>query len=590
MSRWSYLIPRIIITGLLLTAIWLGRDPLIRGLMISQVQNSIGAKAEIGQVRSSFSNGKLFLEGLKIADPRDPMRNLIQADLAYLNFDLDHLLRREFVIDGGETSQVMFGVPRTDSGAIDESDDLNKFSSLAAAPGQPDLNQRDFESEVKQIGNAWIDKIEPGQSVDSVAKFEIEIVAAAARKSWDKISDYRTHIAQLNPAILQLRAALGQNGGLHNPLRDDLREKAKKELAKLENEATAVRANLIDMQRLVSEQIQSLYTAKIRDEQKLRQLTWSNQFESDAITQLLLHETQGKLVDDVVSWFRWFRAAIPDPTTDLCPKSQRGIDVAFKGVASRPKFLIKELELKGEGRLANQHLNFVGVAYNLSNQPRLLDQPASFELKALGNQQLIVNCSVDRRADQPVDRLQIQCPNLMIDSRQLGNQDSLLVTMGTGGRMHAEVNLQVEGDRLSGTMVFHHSGISFHVDKLHELAGGKDTRLRINQELLKVSQFKTSIDLSGSLENYSFEFESDLGAQFSATVDQIVRSENEQKTIRYKERLNEILKIETSHLNDVISAEISELAGQLQHENMLIAELKEKIDTKKEDSSLPRLR
>jgi hypothetical protein len=202
----------------------------------------------------------------------------------------------------------------------------------------------------------------------------------------------------------------------------------------------------------------------------------------------------------------------------------------------------------------------------------------------------MVNCSIDRRNKQPIDQLHIQCPNLEIDSRELGNRDSLLVTMGSGGRMHAEINLQAEGNTLSGTMVLHHSDVSFHVDKLHELAGGEDTRLRINQELLKVSQFKSTIDLSGTLDNYNYEFDSDLGVQISTTVDQLVRSENEQRILRYKNRLNEILKTETNHLNNVVSAEISELARQLHIENELIAELKEKIETKKEDFSLPRLR
>ncbi len=65
MSRWTYLIPRIVILSLILAAIWLGRDPLIQRLLIREAQNITGAQVEIAQVQSSLSNGKLFFKDLK---------------------------------------------------------------------------------------------------------------------------------------------------------------------------------------------------------------------------------------------------------------------------------------------------------------------------------------------------------------------------------------------------------------------------------------------------------------------------------------------------------------------------------------------
>ena len=120
MSRWTYLIPRIIILILILTAIWLGRDSLIQKLLIREAQNITGAQVEIAQIHSSISNNKLFFKDLKIADPRNPMKNLVQADMAYVQVDPEHLLRRRLVIKQGRTSELIFGAPRTASGALPE--------------------------------------------------------------------------------------------------------------------------------------------------------------------------------------------------------------------------------------------------------------------------------------------------------------------------------------------------------------------------------------------------------------------------------------------------------------------------------------
>ncbi len=132
MSRWTYLIPRIVILSLILAAIWLGRDPLIQRLLIREAQNITGAQVEIAQVQSSLSNGKLFFKDLKIADPRNPMKNLVQADMAYVQLNPEQLLRRQFVIEQGQTSELIFGAPRTDSGALPETQRASTYQPTPA--------------------------------------------------------------------------------------------------------------------------------------------------------------------------------------------------------------------------------------------------------------------------------------------------------------------------------------------------------------------------------------------------------------------------------------------------------------------------
>jgi uncharacterized protein (TIGR03545 family) len=87
-------------------------------VLVHQTQALTGAKSEFGQVRSALPSGKLFLKDVRIADPQEPMKNLLQADMAYVQLKLEPLLWRRFVIENGQANQLMFGAPRTESGAL----------------------------------------------------------------------------------------------------------------------------------------------------------------------------------------------------------------------------------------------------------------------------------------------------------------------------------------------------------------------------------------------------------------------------------------------------------------------------------------
>jgi uncharacterized protein (TIGR03545 family) len=302
---------------------------------------------------------------------------------------------------------------------------------------------------------------------------------------------------------------------------------------------------------------------------------------------LLLHQMQTQYVNEVVDWFRWFRSAIPAPE-DLRFKDRRGVDIAFKSAPLRQKFLIKKLQLEGEGRVANQHLNFAGTALNLTNQPHLHDQPASFELRAQGNQHLIVTCMLDRRGDESIDRLKLLCPDTELPEQVLGEENSILVTMGPASRMQAEIQIQAIGDQLTGELVFRHSNVVLHVDKLHEMIGGSNTALQMNQGLAKVNRFESKITISGTPDDYHYQFQSDLGSRFSIAVNTLLTDKNEQQITKRKQDLDQLLMRQVAKLDNEILPQLQKLARLLNAETIEIASLRDAIPTNQ--NGLPRIR
>ena len=132
-------------------------------------------------------------------------------------------------------------------------------------------------------------------------------------------------------------------------------------------------------------------------------------------------------------------------------------------------------------------------------------------------------CTIDRRGDQPIDQIEIACPNLEPGQQVLGEPNSLQVTMGDAGRVQANVNLKTVGDQIAGTIVLKYSNVSFHVDKLNELAGGKIAALQMNEGVTAIKNFQSTIKVSGPVDQPLVNATSDLGTQFAGAVNRALR-------------------------------------------------------------------
>ncbi len=576
MNRGAYLIPRLVILTLIAIAVWLGKDPLIRFAIVHHIQHLTGAKVEIGQLRSTLGSGRLFVKELKITDPRDPMTNFLQADLALLNLDFGQLSHQNLVIEDGQVNGLVFHAPRTESGSLVPSRLPIENRSDSFAPN-------DCEEHLQRLGQRWLEHVQPLPSTDEVLPFETLNLSNEMRQRWQQqVAVYSERIKSLQPQLDQLRKSLESE--YQNPLRDLVRyEQAATDLQQLEQQAIELRSELNKELLQLTQEKQQLHAAKSRDDSLLQHQSRTNDFDSNLISELLLYRAQSKLVGEVVDLISWFRNTLPDPR-ELANYQQQlhgsrgGVDVEFPGVVLPPELLVKRLTLEGEGRFANQHLNFVGTAFDLSTQPHRHPVPANFELRAQGKQHLIVKCEIDRRTGSPTDKFQLQCPDIELPPQTLGHLNSLLVSLGPNSRINADIEILVDGDQLSGTLLFNYSNVALHVDKLNELAGGAETALHINKDLLQINDFKTTTKLRGSLEKYAFDLQSDLGSQFAATVDRVVIGHFQQQTAQQQTRLNEILAAEIQNLEQVVEPALEKLASKLQQDVKRIADLKATLD------------
>lgn len=510
---------------------------------------------EIGAVESSLTAGELQLTDVEIADPRDPMRNLLQADVASIKLDPRRLFHREFVIDEGRMTGVQFGTPRTESGEIARNRLQNTQTTLS----------NKVKEQLVQFSQSWLDQFQLRIQNTLDDNLETLQVARQIREFWpNEFQQHRTRALELQARVRSLKEIIKTPP--RNPLRDGQR------IAQAISDLDAVRKQIVtaheELQTLSTRAISdqnALLAARDRDEAKIKQLVKIGQVNSQAATELLLGEKQSQYLNEMLGWIKWVRETVPNPETDFVPQRQLGTRIQFAGIQKRPGLVIRKLHLDGCGHFAGQHYQFVGQANDISSAPNLHQQPTTIALNAKGNQQVHVHATVDRRSKTRIDDLTIHCPSIAVGHQLLGDEKALLLNMEPSD-LSAEIQVRLEDDKLQGQLVFHHSNVKLNVEKLHRLAGGQMVADSINDELASVEDFQILIDLGGTLKVPTATLTSDLGDKISLAMNSAFHRTAQRTIEQHSVRLQEILDNELDDLRREINNNSNEILAILRNE------------------------
>ena len=563
MSRWTYLPPRLVILGLISLALWAGADPLTRMIVIGGVENRTGAKVDVAQLRCSLGNQKMYLKELVLADPDDATRNLLQADMAYLEFDSNALWQRELVITDGQTSRLMFGTPRVPT----------QRKPALAQDESPATEQ--VTNTTKRLGQAWLDSlILPNNQLTKTDDLETAQATQRIVAAWD--SELK-QVAQTVVEIKQLTAGLNElathDQSDNNPLRRKWQGNSYIRLQDMETQNQNVAAKVESLRKRLQSDIATIEQAEKVDAQKISNSLTAMELDGDQLSNLLLADLHADFVNQSVEMFKWFRNARPEISRDFAPKSQRGVDIAIKGTKPNPGCWIKKIEINGEGRLLGQHFDFSGNAYNLSTEPELLEEPATFEIHAQGKQHAAVACTLDQSNENSVDTIKISCPQLNLGERTLGDKDSLQLTLGNANKVSAEVDLTSSGDQIAGTITLHYSDVALHVDDMNNFAGGKAAALQMNEGVTEIGSFKSVIRISGDQHKVAFESQSDLGRQFAKAINKTLQRRTGNSIQQKLDKLQAIKTQAVNQLQSRVENQLQQLQAVISSNQTRIANL-----------------
>ena len=588
MVRFSYLIPRIIIIALIAIGVFMSQDPLLQRLSIHQLENITGAKAEIGELKFDPSSGKLMIKEFALADPHSPMRNFFQTDIAYLDVDLKRLPDGQIVIKDGSVEGLVFGAPRTDSGALEDSKNITSQPPPELALHPKDTT-RPLDNKIAEIGQNWLDqfpvhtKVAPRiEEIDFLKKPD-ELPLSLKTRLQDQLQQIGSLQRQINEINAERKLAADRHP---NPLRPTNNDKFEKDFARLVQKSQTISQEFVSLEREAMQYRERLRLDYEKEMLNLKEFSSTAPFEGEAISRLLLTELQEERVAEIITWFKVFRDSIPDPQTSFAPTPSRGTNLNLPGVAAKkPGLLIEKLEIDGEGRFANEHMKFYGTVENLSSEPHLHDLPTTINLRAQGAQHFIASCTLDRRTPISQDLLKLQCPQFVLSQRLLGEDNSLLVTLGGGSQIQADIELTATGDQLTGKLIFRHANVALHVDKLNNLVGGKDVALQLNQGVASVESFETAVYLSGTIDDYRYEFTSDLGSKFAKAANDVLQVNANRNIQRIENRLKQKLEAQLLSLNKALMPKLQIGNEMLSDVNVLINSTNEEEKSRRREAS-----
>jgi uncharacterized protein (TIGR03545 family) len=576
--RWKYVIPRLIILCLLGLLVWLGSNPALRWMVIFSGQSTIGAKVDVGRVQTSWSDGKMQLTDLEIADPREPMKNLAQTDSAILQINSGRFLHKEFVVEQCKLENVQFNTPRTKSGA------LKKHTERS--PGYVKWLTDPLKQKMGVMGQSWLDQFK-ANALDKVEdNFETVQVAKKINHDWTQRYQYQKNKAKSTEAkIKNLKTLISQPQ--RNPLRELERiQNAITQLNELQRDMTLARREIQQLESQFNQDRRELANAKVRDEQKIRKSAEYFKINSSTTTELLLGKEKSRYLSEVMQWVNWFRSAVPDPENDFYPARMRGENIAFEGLKPRPRFLVQQAEISGKGNIGGQRYQFTGSANDLTTQPKRLANPATFLLAASGDKEIKIAATVDRRGSKKIDDIRFQMPDVNIPAQMLGSQNSLLVNVSPG-KMNADISIRMVDNRITGKMTFRQKDVRLAVQHLHPNVGGQLVAANIDNELNQINGFWVEIDLHGTVDDMDVKMKSDLGLKVADVFGQVVNATLQQTVARQQQKLDSLVQSEVDILTARHQKEINQILSILNVEMKSVANLQKLLP---KASSWPKIR
>ncbi len=534
-------------------------------------------RVNIGELEASFWDGRVKLGHVQLADPRQPMQNLLQADEAVFQLNAAKVMHKQWVIEQATLKRLQFGTPRTESGqlpGLPSSDPAREQSVLVEIA----------RDQAAALGQKWLRQLESRMPLLLEDNLETVQLARELRNRWpQEFERQRQRALQLRQQARNIREMLQQRSD--NPLRDLERFQAALQGAQqVIDELSQAQQSLHQLNRQFQKDKSSLLAARQRDREKIITDVGDLSLDGNSLTELLLGENQTRQVRELVGWIRWFRDAIPDPERDFHPVRARGFDVQFR---RQPRFVFRNLELEGEGTIGGQNCKFAGIAKNVSTAPRMLSEPTTIELRGQARSHIQLSAVIDRRTSQKIDRIQINCPKVPVPGQTLGTRDSLLMGIGPGS-LSLAIDAEVIDDRLAGKIMVQQTGVTVQVDHVPGMPGGQIMMRSLNEQLDQLDSFNVVVQLHGSLNHPQMQLQSDLGPNIATMLGKALEMSLAESAQEKAAELKTIFDQQLADLDDMYQVNTNEILRLLSSEVTEIADLKKLLN--EQDLAMPTFR
>ncbi|MBX3433697.1 MAG: TIGR03545 family protein [Pirellulales bacterium] len=560
--RWGYVLPRLAVALVLVGLVRYGLDPALKWAITASGEAALGAKVEIGELRTTLRGGRLEIRDFAAAHPAKEMRNLVEAGAGTFAIDVAELCRGRLRVVDGRVTGIAFDGERTVSGALSARDK----SDADAGPSMFDP----LVDAAVEHGGAWFDDVSSRLESDLESQLQTPAVARDLEARWpQEYAELRSVVDDLQVRGKRLEAAAKELK--KNPLRNlAATEQLAADVAAIDRQAKELHARLETLPKQAEADRKAIDAARKHDERFLReQAAALKKLDGDQLSRYLLGDEAHGYVETTLAWVETARALVPKKRPSAKPPKRRGVTVVFAD-RPRPAVLVERVELLGSARLDGRTLELAGLLTHATSHPHLHPEPARLALRGSGAQEFTLEATLDRRSDVAHDTLVFHCPQLPLPGRTLGKAEKIAVEVAPGTASLA-AHVELVGDRIEGTVQYLQGMTRLTASTPAVRDAGLEEAL--NESLANLARIEAKLVLSGTTRRPRFELTSNLGPDLAAGFDRAFRAYLTDKSNRIVAKAQAKVDEQVAKLDGKRRAAQDELLAKLGDNQELLAQL-----------------
>ena len=526
--RWSYLIPRLVILGLIWSFFVWAFDPILRWTVAKTGGQLNGAKVDVAELETRFFPPALELTHVEIADKGKPGRNLVEFETFRLKLAGGPLAHRKLVIEEGEITGLSWNTRRSDSGELGPEDKLRLDDHVQL---------EELRKKVSQLGKTWLNEAAlSAKSGLDPKKLETVQVSLAFKGQWLKrFEDYEAKLKDIETRVKSLKD-LDPKGSTLEKI-EGYRQAAI-QVQKLIAEAKLLRQELAQMSPAARTDLEQIELARERDLKNIQKKLDILKLDKDAISEALLGPELLNVLEDAMNWVNWTREKTGQLTAVKEPVRSRGLDVPFpKPEDPHPGFLIQKLKISGKARVNGEMVPYAGTIQNITSDPKRWGQPVRLELTTDGRAKLHLTATIDQTAAEPIYDLELEYRLPQPTEMKFGDGEKLAFRISSQETTWS-AKLKLAGEELTGRVAFLQEQVCIEPRSSEPDASKAAVRpvsfeWNPQEELHRalagvfgqVSSLSAEVQLKGTIGNPAWALSSNLGPQVKEGLEQYLAAE-----------------------------------------------------------------
>ena len=503
--RWTYIIPRLIILGLLWGFLAYGVDPLLRYSTVQSFQSVTGAKVDVAKLNTTYFPPSFTVQGMALASPGRPGKNMVAFDELHVKLESHSLSRRRFVIEDGHVDGLRFDTRRNDDGQLEFTD-------------EPEATSPSWVTEkLTELGDEWLSNLE-GQIQSQLDPNSLETyrVGTGVYEKWD------VHFEELvvRAKALQPRAkALKQD--FDNAKTGDALQQIEQyltvaqEAEALVRDAQMFRDDLKEIVPEVRSDFQLLNDARRRDQEKVKHTLALLKPDPRRISQALLGQTMYVRLQEMLTWIETIRDYQQGLHAQIQPPRHAGRDFDFGTAHPSPDFLLKNLRMTGTISVNREPVPFKALLTDVTEDPVLLGRPCVMSLVAAGSRPLQLKLIYDATQETPVAEILADFRDTNAIPLRAGKPDKACL-QAILNDVTWQSRLVIVENQIQGYLV-----LDSRLDQL-AFSANEDVRPEIieaaNDVFSRLQTLNATVQISGTLRKPDIDLHSDVGEQVASGV------------------------------------------------------------------------